>query len=241
MPEPVISFKDFSYAYDDGTRALTDITFSVYCGESIGIIGHNGSGKSTILMHIVGILDPDSSVTVAGLPVTKSNLSEIRRKVGYVFQEARDQLFMSTVAEDVAFGPLNTGMPLEEALEKTESALASVGLEGFGGRISYHLSGGEMRRAAIATVIAMSPEIIVMDEPSSGLDPRAQRELAELIRRFKCEDSISRCTKLISSHNLDFIRDCTDRVILLHKGEIAAEGATQEILDNRELLLENGL
>lgn len=241
MSEPVISFTDFSYAYDDGTEALNGISFSVCQGESVGLVGHNGSGKSTVLMHTVGILDPDSRVSVAGLPVTKSNLREIRSKVGYVFQDARDQLFMSTVAEDVAFGPLNMELQPDEALEKAESALASVGLVGFGDRISYHLSGGEMRRAAIATVLAMSPEIIVMDEPSTGLDPRAKRELAALIRQFRYGQSGNECSKLISSHDIDFVRECTDRVILLNKGKIAAEGDTREILDNEELLLENGL
>ena len=234
MPEPAICFNNFSHTYEDGTEALNNVSFSVACGESIGLIGHNGSGKTTLLMHIVGILEPDSRVYVLELPVNKNNLKEIRRKVGYVFQDPRDQLFMSTVIEDVAFGPLNTEMSSHEALLRAEQALDSVGLHGFGKRISYHLSGGEMRCAAIATVLAMSPEIIVMDEPSSGLDPRAKRELAALINRLEC-------TKLISSHDLEFISTCTDRVILLNKGKVAAEGLTEEIVSNKELLIANGL
>ncbi|MFC1538939.1 energy-coupling factor ABC transporter ATP-binding protein [Candidatus Latescibacterota bacterium] len=234
MPEPAISFDKFSHTYEDGTKAVEDISFSVSTGASVGLIGHNGSGKTTLFMHIVGILEPDCCVKVCGLPVTKSNLKEIRKKVGYVFQDPRDQLFMSTVAEDVAFGPLNSDMTPHDAIHKVEYALESVGLQGFGHRISYHLSGGEMRRAAIATVLAMSPEIIVMDEPSSGLDPRAKRELATLINGLDC-------TKLISSHDLEFIRKCTDSVILLNKGKVAAVGQTQEILGNMELLLSNGL
>ena len=234
MPESAIRFENFSHTYEDGTKAVEDVTFSVSAGESIGIIGHNGSGKTTLFMHIVGILEPDCCVNVCGLEVNKSNLKDIRKKVGYVFQDPRDQLFMSTVAEDVAFGPLNSDMDAHDAFHIAEHALESVGLEGFGHRISYHLSGGEMRRAAIATVLAMSPEVIVMDEPSSGLDPRAKRELASLIKGLHC-------TKLISSHDLDFIRNCTDRVILLNKGKVAAEGPTEEILSNTELLLSNGL
>ncbi len=234
MLEPAICFNNFSYKYDDGTEALKDVSFSISSGESVGLIGHNGSGKTTLLMHIVGILEPDSRVHVSGLPVTKFNLKEIRGKVGYVFEDPRDQLFMSTIDEDVAFGPLNTGMSVQEALEKAEYAMDSVGLHGFGKRISYHLSNGEMCRAAIATVLAMSPEIIVMDEPSSGLDPRAKRELATLINGLEC-------TKLISSHDLEFIRKCTDRIILLNRGKVAVEGPSSELLDNKELLIANGL
>ena len=234
MLEPAICFNNFSYKYEDGTEALNNVSFSVVRGESVGLIGHNGSGKTTLLMHIVGILEPDSRVQVSGLPVTKTNLKEIRCNVGYVFEDPRDQLFMSTVTEDVAFGPLNTGMSTQEALDKAEHALGSVGLHGFGNRISYHLSGGEMCRAEISTVLAMSPEIIVMDEPSSGLDPRAKRELAALINGLEC-------TKLISSHDLEFIRECTERIILLNRGKVAAEGPAKKILDDKELLIANGL
>ncbi len=234
MSEPAIRFDRFSHTYEDGTAAVEDITFSVAAGESVGLIGHNGSGKTTLLMHIVGILEPDCCVNVYNIPVSKRTLKEIRKKVGYVFQDPRDQLFMSTVGEDVAFGPLNSNIDPVEALHIAEHALESVGLAGFGQRISYHLSGGEMRRAAIATVLAMSPEIIVMDEPSSGLDPRAKRELAALIKELDC-------TKLVSSHDLEFVRACTDRVILLNKGKLAAEGPTTDIMNNRNLLLANGL
>ncbi|MFA6472172.1 MAG: ABC transporter ATP-binding protein [Candidatus Latescibacterota bacterium] len=234
MPESCIAFNDFSYTYEDGACALSGVTFSISRGESVGLIGHNGSGKSTLLMHTVGILEPDSRVIVSGLPVTRENLKTIRRRVGYVFQNPRDQLFMSTVAEDVAFGPLNMGMPPAEALRAAEKALSLVGLDGFGERTPYHLSGGEMRRASIATVLSTSPFIVVMDEPSSGLDPRAKRELALLIRSLTC-------TRLISSHDLDFIRDCTDRIILLNHGRIVADGPAGEILGDRALLEENGL
>jgi cobalt/nickel transport system ATP-binding protein len=234
MPEPAILIRDLSYTYSDGARALDGVFLSIAPGESVALIGHNGSGKSTLLMHLAGILEPDPRVSIGGLPVTAKNLKAIRRKVGFVFQNPRDQLFMSTVIEDVAFGPLNLGQDHHEALHTAEHALEDVGLADFGSRVSYHLSGGEMRRAAIATVLAMSPEIIVMDEPSSGLDPRAKRELAVLIRHLPG-------TRLISSHDLDFVRACTDRVILLNKGKVIADGMAEEILDDRELLEGNGL
>jgi cobalt/nickel transport system ATP-binding protein len=234
MAEPLIQFRHFSFTYEDRTEALADVSLAVFRNESVGLIGHNGSGKTTLLMHLVGILEPDIRVMVGGIPLTKANLCNVRRKIGYVFQDSRDQLFMSTVAEDVAFGPLNMGFSERESYEKAAGALDAVGLHGFGKRISYHLSGGEMRRATIATVLAMSPEIIVMDEPTSGLDPRAKRELASLITGLPC-------TKLIASHDLEFVRKCTERVVVLNRGRIAAEGHTREILDNTELLMTNGL
>jgi len=234
MAEPVLRFDNVSYVYGDGTRALDNVSFTVAQGESAGIIGHNGSGKTTLLMHAVGLLASNGSVVAAGFPVVRSNLNVVRRKVGYVFQDPRDQLFMSRVIEDVSFGPLNMGLSEKESFEKAENALDAVGLHGFGSRISYHLSSGEMRRAAIATILAMNPEIIIMDEPTSGLDPRAKRELVAVIRSLPS-------TKLIASHDLSFIGECTERVIVLHKGRIAAEGQTGNILADNELLLANGL
>ena len=234
MSEPAVSFDDFSYTYQDGTEALSHIDLTIDAGESVGIIGHNGSGKSTLFMNIAGILEPDSRVKVDGFPMNKSNLKEIRRKVGFVFHDPRDQLFMSRVVEDVAFGPLNMGLSREDALRKAYHALDIVGLHGFGDRISYHLSGGEMRRAAIATVLAMSPEIIVMDEPSAGLDPHAKRELISVLQNLSC-------TKIFASHDLDFICRCSERVVLLHKGKIVADGSCREIIDDNELLLKHGL
>ena len=234
MSEAAIAFDNFSHVYPDGTEALSNITLSIQHGESVGIIGHNGSGKSTLFMNIVGILGPDSRVKVDGLPATKANLKAIRLKVGFVFHDPRDQLFMSRVLEDVAFGPLNMGLPRESAMLKAVDSLDKVGLHGFGERISYHLSGGEMRRAAIATVLAMSPEIIVMDEPSAGLDPRAKRELVAVLQELDC-------TKIIASHDLDFICKCANRVILLNKGKIAVDGPCDEIIGNTDLLIKNGL
>ncbi len=227
-------FDGVTYRYDDGTPALDGVSFSIDRGESVAIIGHNGSGKTTLLMHIVGIIVPEGGVTVSGVTVTEATLGEVRRRVGYVFQDSRDQLFMSTVMDDVAFGPLNMGLSPVEAVERSNHALSAVGLDGYAGRTPYHLSGGEMKRVAIATVLAQSPEILVMDEPSSGLDPRARRGLASLIRGLGC-------TRLVASHDLDFVRACADRVILLNRGHIAADGPAAAILDNRVLLEENGL
>ena len=234
MSEPAVVITDLSHVYQDGTHALSHVSLTVGAGESVGIIGHNGSGKSTLFMVITGILGISDSVIVDNLPLTKANLKEIRRKIGFVFHDARDQLFMSRVLEDVVFGPLNMGLSRVEAIEKAEHALDMVGLSGFGDRISYHLSGGEMRRAAIASVLAMSPEIIVMDEPSASLDPRAKRELTSVLRNLTC-------SKLIASHDLDFIRTCTDRIVLIEKGHIIADGSADEILDNADLLLAHGL
>ncbi len=232
--DTALKINDFTFTYDDGNIALRGISFAVGHGESVGIVGHNGSGKSTLLMHLVGVLGTDKRIEVGNMPVTAKNLPAIRSKIGYVFQDPRDQLFMPTVLEDVAFGPLNMGFSQDDARLAAENALESMGLIGFGDRISYHLSGGEMRKAAIAAVLAMSPEIIVMDEPSTGLDPRSSRELADLIAGLSC-------TKIISSHDLTFVRACAGRVILLNKGRIAADGPAVDILDNEELLRANGL
>ncbi|MFC1608428.1 energy-coupling factor ABC transporter ATP-binding protein [Candidatus Latescibacterota bacterium] len=234
MSEPAVVINDLTHEYTEGTVALSNVSLTVEKGESVGVIGHNGSGKSTLFMSIVGINSPHGHVVIDGIPVIEKNLRDVRRKIGYVFHDARDQLFMSSVIEDVAFGPLNMGLSREEALHRSEHALEMVGLAGFGDRISYHLSGGEMRRTAIASVLAMSPGIIVMDEPSAGLDPRAKRELISVIRSLDC-------TKIIASHDLDFIRSIVDRVVLLEQGKVVGDGPTGEIIDNTELLLAHGL
>lgn len=232
--EPAIRLDNVSYRYEDGTVALRDVSFEIAPGESVSIIGHNGSGKTTLFLAMLGILDDTEGISVNGIPVTQKSLNEVRRMVGYVFADPRDQLFMSRVVDDVAFGPLNRGANGDDAVELALKALSSVGLDGYADRVPYHLSSGEMRRAAIATVLAMNPDIIIMDEPSSGLDPRAKRDLAGVIRSLNA-------TRLIASHDLDFIRSCTDRTLIIHKGCLTASGITDHILDNSELLLANGL
>ena len=234
MDRYALEIEGFSFSYGDGADALRDITIRIPSGQSVGIIGHNGSGKTTLLMHIVGILAPLPGITVAGIPLTPKSLHDVRRRIGYVFQDSRDQLFMPTVIEDVAFGPLNMGLSREDAISKADEALRAVGMADERDRQPYHLSGGEMRRVAIASVLAMSPEILVMDEPSSGLDPRAKRDLASLISGLSC-------TRLITSHDLEFVRKCTDRVVLLSHGSVAADGPTDAILDDEGLLVECGL
>ena len=234
MADHAIRIDGFSYTYDDGTAALTDVRFTIRQGESVALVGHNGSGKSTLLMHLVGILGPDERISIYGSPVTDRTLPDVRRRVGYVFQDPRDQLFMTTVADDVAFGPLNAGMSREDAIREVHRALELVGIHGFENRVPYHLSGGEMRRVAIATVLAMSPDTVVLDEPSAGIDPRGTRELAELIGSLSC-------TRIVASHDLAFARACTERTILLNHGRVAADGPSEVILSDERLLVENGL
>jgi cobalt/nickel transport system ATP-binding protein len=241
MAEIMISCSHVSYTYEDGTHALDDVSFTIGKGETVALIGHNGSGKSTLLMNLVGILRDGGGIEMCGMPLTSRNLASIRERVGFVFQDPHDQLFMSTIEEDVAFGPLNMGCSAEETAHRVSGALEAVGLKGFEKRVSYHLSGGEMRRAAIATILSMSPDVILFDEPSSGLDPRAKRELTALLKELSCGSGAHSCTILLSSHDLSFIRDCATRVIVLEQGKIVADGPVGEILDNTQFLIEHGL
>jgi len=230
-----IVIKDLRFAYPDGTRALTDVSFSVGHGESIALVGANGAGKSTLLMHLNGLLYPESGdVRVGDSPVTKSTLPDIRKTVGMVFQDPDDQLFMPTVADDVAFGPLNLGLPLSEVEARVEDALSRVGSLGLKDRPPYRLSGGEKRAVAIATVLAMRPSILVMDEPSSNLDPRARRRLIELLGGFDH-------TKIIATHDLDLAADLCERTIVMTGGTIAADGRTADIFADKDLLERSGL
>ena len=179
---PVILIEHLSYAYPDGTKALDDVSLVVERGECVGIVGPNGAGKSTLLLHLNGTLRGSGRVVIDGLEVTKANLPEVRRAVGLIFQDSNDQLFMPTVFDDVAFGPLNLGLSAKEVRERVAEALAIVGKEGFEERAPYHLSDGEKRAVAIATVLAMKPQVLAMDEPTSSLDHRSRRALIELLR-----------------------------------------------------------
>lgn len=225
-----IIVENLSFAYPDGTRALSDVSFRVGHGESIALVGANGAGKSTLLMHLNGLLYPETgSVRVGDAPVTKTTLSDIRKTVGMVFQDPDDQLFMPTVGDDVAFGPLNLGLPPKEVDARVVDALARVGAGALRDRPPYRLSGGEKRAVAIATVLAMCPSILVMDEPSSNLDPRARRRLIELLAGFEH-------TKIIATHDLDMAADLCERTIVMSGGTIAADGATADIFGDTELL-----
>jgi len=231
----IVEANNLEYAYPDGTPALRGVSFRIVHGESVGIVGANGAGKSTLLLHLNGcLLATKGSVRIGDYPVTRATARHVRRSVGTIFQDPNDQLFMPTVEEDVAFGPLNLALPREEVELAVRRALESVGALHLRTRPPYKLSGGEKRAAAIATVLAMSPDILVMDEPTSDLDPRARRRLIEVLRGF-------RHTKIIASHDLDMIMDLCSRTIVLHEGTVVADGPTDEILSDGHLLEKGGL
>lgn len=229
-----ILIKDLSFSYPDGTAALRGISLEVAAGESLGLIGCNGAGKSTLLLHLNGILNGNSPVTILGDEISAKTLPRIRARVGMIFQDPDNQLFMPTVAEDVGFGPVNMGMSGLEVDRAVERALAQVDMPGFEQRSPHHMSIGEKKRIAIATVLSMKPEILALDEPSSNLDPRHRRELITLLNSL-------RLTKVISTHDLDFVRETCSRVAVMQDGRIAAVGAAPEILDNASLLIEAGI
>jgi energy-coupling factor transporter ATP-binding protein EcfA2 len=203
-------------------------------GEKLAIVGANGAGKSTLLMHLNGVLDGDGSILINGMVLSKKNLGAVRAFVGMVFQNPDDQLFSPTVYEDVAYGPIHQGYNRELVHERVEEALHAVRLDGFAARNPYHLSGGEKKRIAIATVLSMRPGLLVLDEPSSGLDPRARRELIELLQELPQ-------AMLIATHDLDLARRLATRTILMNGGRIIKDASTGSVLENDSLLFENGM
>jgi cobalt/nickel transport system ATP-binding protein len=230
MNHHIIEAKNLQHIYPDGTIAIKDVSFRITHGESVAIIGANGAGKSTLLQHLPGCLIATAGeIRIGDTLLTKSTLPDIRRTVGMVFQYPDDQLFMPTVFEDVAFGPLNLGLSGEEVDLRVAEALERVGAGHLRDKPPYHLSGGEKKRIAIATVLAMSPDILVMDEPTSGLDPFARRQLMHLLREFQH-------TKIFTSHDLDMVLELCERTIVLHEGAIMADGPTAEIFRNEPLL-----
>jgi len=230
-----ITVDDLSFAYPDGTRALDGVSFGAGHGEAIAVVGANGAGKSTLLLHLNGLLTPEhGSVDIGGVPVTKATLPDIRRTVGMVFQDPDDQLFMPTVAEDVGFGPLNLGLAPEEVAARVHAALARVAAEHLAERPPYRLSGGEKRVVAIATVLAMEPKVLVMDEPSSGLDPRARRRLIDLLEGFEH-------TRLVATHDLDLAATLCERTIVLGRGRVLADRPTTDVFRDDALLEAGGL
>ena len=230
MSHHIVEVKGLRHVYPDGTEALRGVSFRITHGESVAIIGANGAGKSTLLLHLNGCLAPtEGAVRVGDFPVTRSTLPEIRRTVGMVFQEPDDQLFLPTVREDVAFGPLNLGLPADEVERRVADALERVGAAHLADRPPYHLSGGEKRRVAIATVLSMEPSILVLDEPTSGLDPHARRRLMGLLREFHH-------TKIFTSHDLDMVLELCERTIVLHEGVVMADGPTRDIFRDDQLL-----
>lgn len=229
----VIEIRNLNYAYPDGTAALFDINLDIFEGESVGIIGPNGAGKSTLLLHLNGILKGRGQIKILGCDMKNENLAFIRSRVGLVFQDPDNQLFMPTVFDDVAFGPLNMGLARLEVEAAVTKALKEVDMLSSMRRLSHHLSFGEKKRVSIATVLSMQSEILALDEPSSNLDLRHRRELIGLFKSFKH-------TKVVATHDLGLVSEVCSRVILLYEGRVAAAGPAQDILANKPLLDSHG-
>lgn len=224
-----VEITGLGFKYHDGTPALHDIDLEISEGESIGLIGLNGAGKSTLLLHLNGILTGSGTIRIFGEEIKEKNIKKIRSLVGLVFQDPDNQLFMPTVHEDVAFGPLNMGIKGEELKAKVSKALAEVGLTGFEKRSSHHLSFGEKKRLSIATVLSMNPKLLALDEPSSNLDPRHRRQLIDLLKSMKQ-------TKIIATHDIDLVIESCNRVILMENGGIKAIFDTDHLKNNRNML-----
>ncbi|MGN0510934.1 MAG: energy-coupling factor ABC transporter ATP-binding protein [Lachnospiraceae bacterium] len=230
-----INFEHVNYSYEKSVPILRDVTFSAHEHESIGLIGANGVGKSTLLKLLVGLnLGYEGTISVEGMKVEKQILPKIRERIGYVFQDSDSQLFMSTAYEDIAFGPRNYGLSEPEVQERVENALSMIHIEHLKNKQIYKMSGGEKKMVSIATILAMTPDIILMDEPSIALDPRNRRYLIEILNQFHH-------LKIIASHDLDMILDTCSRVILMAGGTIIRDGKAEEILSDKELLEANGL
>jgi len=227
--QPLIEVRSLRYRYEDGTSALNGVDFRLDPGESVALLGANGSGKTTFVMHLNGLLgteggDGRGSVAVCGMPVESRNLAAIRRKIGMVFQDSDSQLFMPTVLEDVAFGPLNLGLDLAAATQRALAALHRVGMAEAAPRAPYHLSAGEKRRVAIAGILAMDPQILVLDEPTTFLDPPCRRSLAELLRNLPQ-------AKILVTHDIPFARSVCTRAVFFQNGAVAATGSIEDIVD----------
>jgi cobalt transport protein ATP-binding subunit len=230
VTQPALLVERLAFAYPDGRQALYGVDLRVAPGERVAVLGPNGAGKTTLVLHLNGVLGGGSGrIEVAGLPVTKANLREIRRRVGIVFQDPDDQLFMQTVREDVAFGPANFGLTGDELVDRVRLALEAVGMAEHADRSPLHLSGGQRRRVALATVLACDPEILVLDEPSANLEPVARRELAEVLL------ALGRTTLMVT-HDLPYALQLCPRSVLIDDGVIVADGPTRELLADTALL-----
>lgn len=232
--EPAVEIADLSFTYPDGQPALRDVSLRVMPGERVALVGPNGAGKSTLLLHLNGILRGEGRVRICGLDCSKENFKKVRALVGLLFQSPEDQLFSPTVYEDVAYGPIYQGLPEGEVAERVASALGAVGMVDAAQRMPYHLSLGEKKRIALATVLAMQPQILAFDEPSAGLDPRGRRGLIELL------DSLSQ-TLLVATHDLSLVRAALTRTVILDRGRLVADGPTEDILGDENLLEAHGL
>jgi len=231
---PSLVVEGLTFRYPDGHLALREVSLRVERGEKVALVGPNGAGKSTLMLHLNGILSGEGRLEVAGLPLTRQNLPFIRALVGLVFQNPDDQLFSPTVFEDVAFGPLHMGLNESEVRRRVERALAQVNMTGYAHRLSHHLSLGEKKRIAIATVLAMHPDILVLDEPSAGLDPRARRALIALLETLPQ-------TILVSTHDMRLVHALFPRMVIMDEGRIVADGPTRELMADSALLEAHGL
>ncbi len=224
MSLPVIDVRGLQYTYPDGTPALRGIDFQLAAGESVAILGANGSGKTTFLLHLAGLIRGDGDLRIGGIPLTDDTLTDVRGKIGYVFQDSDDQLFMPTVLEDVAFGPLHTGMDPAESLRRAHEIIATLGISHLANRAPYHLSAGEKKRAALAGVLVMKPEVLVFDEPTTFLDPPGQNDLARLLSALPQ-------AKLIATHDVYFARRVAKRAVFFADGRIAGDGPVEAVAD----------
>ncbi len=221
--EPLVDVRDLHFQYDDGTVALDGLNFRLFHGETVAVFGANGSGKTTFVLHLNGLLTGQGAVSVCGMPVERKTLARVRQKIGLVFQDSDNQLFMPTVIEDVAFGPLNLGLDRDEAQARAHAALDEVGMAHVSGKAPYHLSAGEKKRVAIAGILAMRPEILVLDEPTTFLDPPGQTALLELLDRLPQ-------AKILVTHDVDCARVLANRAVFFDKGRIAGEGSVEEVI-----------
>lgn len=222
-PAPVIEARGLRYRYDDGTLALDGVDFRLDPGEIVALLGPNGSGKTTFVLMLDGLLTGEGEISVCGLRLERRNLSAIRRKIGMVFQDSEEQLFMPTVLEDVAFGPLSQGMGREPALDAALRALEQVGMREAARKAPYHLSAGEKRRVALAGVLVADPEILILDEPTTYLDPPGQRELVQLLKGLPQ-------AKILVTHDTSFARALAQRAVFFEKGRVAGQGAVEEMI-----------
>ncbi len=235
MSHHYLKFDHVNYTYPNGYRALKDISFLLHHGDKVALIGTNGSGKSTLLLHTNGLLLPQSgSIDVGGVPISKQTLPLVRKTVGLVFQNPDDQLFMPSIEEDVAFGPINMNLPPDEVDKRIQQALKEVGATEWSKRAAHQLSGGQKRCASIATVLSMGPDILVMDEPTANLDAKARRQLIRLIQGFGH-------TCLIATHDIRMVVEVCNRILVLHEGQLIADGETHTVLQMPEVIEKTGI
>jgi len=232
--EPVLQVRGLSYRYPDGAQALKGVDLDVQAGERVAIIGPNGAGKSTLFFHLNGTFRGEGSVKVLGKTLDNRTIYDIRREVGLLFQDPNDQLFMPTVFEDVAFGPLNLGLSEIEIRDRVKTALHQVGMEGSEALAPHHLSLGQRKKVALASVLSLEPQILAFDEPSSGLDPRSRRALIEFLKTLQE-------TILIATHDLDMVYELCSRALIIDEGRIVYEGAVPQIFEKEEVLRAHGL